>query len=43
MTILTIEYKYKVLLRLLKSKEKFEIACSKAGLNINQAIELMNK
>jgi hypothetical protein len=37
MTILTIEYRYKVLLRLLKTKENFVNASSKSGLNIHQA------
>jgi hypothetical protein len=37
MTILTIKYKYKVLQRLLKTKDSFENACSKSGLSVNQA------
>jgi hypothetical protein len=41
MTILTQEYKYKVLDRLLKAKESFESACSKSGLNIGQAIKYL--
>lgn len=42
MTILTMEYKYIVFLKLLKKKEKFEDACSKAGLNIIEASKLIN-
>lgn len=41
MTTITIEYKYKVLQRLLKSKETFENACSKSGLDITQAINYL--
>ena len=37
MTLLTIEYKYKVLSRLLKAKANFEDACSKSGLSIIDA------
>lgn len=36
MTNISIKYKYKVLLRLVK-KEKFDDACSKAGLSIDHA------
>lgn len=42
MTILTIEYKYKVLQRLLKRKENFENACSKSGLTVSQAKKYLN-
>lgn len=44
MTVLTLEYKYKVLQRLLQTKETFSSACSKSGLSINQASKyLKNK
>lgn len=42
MTILTIKYKYKVLQRLLKTKDSFENACSKSGLNEIQAAKYLN-
>jgi hypothetical protein len=42
MTIITIEYKYRVLQRLLKTKESFENACSKSGLSIKQAKMFLN-
>ena len=38
MTIITTEYKYKVLLRLLNSNENFTTACSKAGLSKKKQI-----
>jgi hypothetical protein len=41
MTILTIEYKYKVLQRLLNTKDSFENACSKSGLSISQATKYL--
>jgi hypothetical protein len=41
MIILTIEYKYKVLQRLLKTKENFENACSKSGLSVSQATKYL--
>lgn len=43
MTILTMEYKYKVLINLLDSKESFENACSKSGLSKIQAKDYLNK
>jgi hypothetical protein len=41
MTILTMKYKYKVLQRLLKSKENFKEACSKAGLSVVHATDYL--
>ena len=43
MTIITTEYKYKVLLRLLNSNENFTNACSKAELSKKEANTLLNK
>lgn len=43
MKMLTIRYKYKVLQRLLKTKESFENACSKSGLSIAQATKHLIK
>ncbi|MGA1931165.1 hypothetical protein ACH5BF_00370 [Arcobacter sp. YIC-464] len=42
MTILTMEYKYIVFLKLLKKKEKLEDACSKSGLTMKEASKLIN-
>jgi hypothetical protein len=42
MTILTLKYKYKVLERLLQTKESFEDICSKSGLTITQANKYLN-
>jgi hypothetical protein len=42
MTNLTLKYKYKVLKRLLQTKESFENACSKSGLNEIQAAKYLN-
>jgi hypothetical protein len=43
MRMLTIGYKYKVLQRLLKTKESFENACSKSGLSISLATKHLIK
>ena len=43
MTIITTEYKYKVLLRLLNNGENFTTACSKAGLSKKEANTLLNE
>ena len=43
MTIITIEYQYKVLQRLLKAKENMKIACSKSGLSLKEAKEFLIK
>lgn len=42
MTTLTTQYKFKVLKRLLKTKESFKNACSKSGLSIAQATIYLN-
>lgn len=39
MQIITMEYKYIVLLKLLKKNEKLEDACSKSGLLIKEVLE----
>lgn len=41
MTILTIEYKFKVFLRLLKTNESFKDACSKSGLTFEESKKLL--
>lgn len=43
MRILTVEYKYKVLQRLLKTKDSFKNACSKSGLSISEATKYLTK
>ena len=41
MYIITKKYKYEVFQRLLEAKENFKVACSKSGLNVNQAKEFL--
>jgi predicted nicotinamide N-methyase len=43
MITITTDYRYKVLQRLLKTKESFENACSKSGLSIVQAKNYLKK